>query len=230
MRRYFFPQDVIQSNGNWFFTPSDTPRPLHEMIDIYHKTAGRNTLLELDFAIDRTGRVDPHHRLFYQAFGGFLEKCYGASAALAEGALTFAEAGSVAPFMLELDLGNSSDTSKVDRVVIEENQTKGQLILEYRVVLATRSVAGLETSVVFANGTSVGTRRIEFVSPAARRYLQKLAGSSSSSSGRSHDRQSSGKLRLEVMATARNLPPAIVRFAAFGPCPCPPGSPPDATC
>ena len=199
------------------------------MIDIYHKTAGRNTLLELDFAIDRTGRVDPHHRLFYHAFGGFLEKCYGASATLAEGALTFAEAaGSVAPFTLELDLGNSSGTPQPDRVVIEENQTKGQLILEYRIVLATMSVAGLETSVVFANGTSVGTRRIEFVSPAARRYMQKLAGNSSSS-GHLHDRQRS-KLRLEVTATARNLPPAVVRFAAFGPCPCPAGSPPDATC
>ena len=106
----------------------------------------------------------------------------------------------------------------MDRVVIEEDQTRGQLILAYQVVAMDATDA---STAVFANGTSVGTRRIAFADGsflAAQAERKRARGLPFS------------KLRLEVIATVHELPPAVTRFAAFKICACPAGSPSDATC
>lgn len=50
---------------------------LADLISVYHNTVGANSLLELDFAIDETGQVDPVHAAAYQAFGDWIRGCYG---------------------------------------------------------------------------------------------------------------------------------------------------------
>ncbi|MDR3742201.1 MAG: hypothetical protein P4L40_24555 [Terracidiphilus sp.] len=44
---------------------------------IYHHSVGSNSVLELDVAIDRTGRVDPVHAAAYKQFGDWIRTCYG---------------------------------------------------------------------------------------------------------------------------------------------------------
>ena len=235
-------EDVIQTGGNWFFTPGDGTRPLAEMIRIYHLTAGRNTLLELDYAIDRRGRIAPHHRIFYDSFGAWLDGCYGTPVVAAR-SLSFAAAAEqqqsqqIGPlnavvFALELDVP-WSDAVEVDRVVIEEDQSQGQLILSYRIAASLHSSSGelLVTLPSFGNGTAVGTRRIQFAAGHFREQLQQLA-STKTPSGRTIDAVVPAvlKLRLEMTATANSLPPAVSRFAVFKSCACPAGSLPDAKC
>ena len=106
-----------------------------------------NTVLELDFAIDRSGRVEPSHAALYKAFGDWRRSCYGTP--VASGALNHTGAGAAAaPYSLEV-----TAPTTVDRVVLAEDQRHGQRILQYRVTVK-------ETGAVFANGTAVGNKRI----------------------------------------------------------------------
>jgi hypothetical protein len=79
-------------------------------------------------------------------------------------------------------------TSPIDRVVLQEDQREGQRILSYKVV-------HVATGAVFATGSSVGNKKIDL-------------GTSNVT----------GVLRLEVLSTARGLPP-LVRFGAYAHCP-----------
>ena len=55
---------TLQTGDQWFYNPvNPTPRPLTELIEVYHNSVGRNTVLELDFAIDRRGKLDPTHKV-----------------------------------------------------------------------------------------------------------------------------------------------------------------------
>lgn len=38
---------------------------------------GQNAVLELDFAIDLNGQVDPAHAAAYKQFGDWIRSCYG---------------------------------------------------------------------------------------------------------------------------------------------------------
>lgn len=236
-------EDVIQTRGKWFYTPSEDTRPLAEMIRIYHLTAGRNTLLELDYAVDRRGRISPHHRAFYDSFGAWLDGCYGTPVGGAR-SLSFAAAVEQQQsqtrrvdevvFALELAIP-WAEAAEVDRVVIEEDQSKGQLVLSYRIAAFLRvdsssTFAGNDELLTmlppFGNGTAVGTRRIQFATGHFREHLQQLASSNKSTVTMDGAMQ----LRLEVTGTANGLAPSISRFAAFKSCPCPAGSPPGAEC
>ena len=64
----------------WFWEPSpvdngtQTLRPLDELIFTYHSTVGHNTVLELDFAIDRTGQLEASHVDAYHRLGNWLNE------------------------------------------------------------------------------------------------------------------------------------------------------------
>lgn len=47
------------------------------MIGVYHDTVGQNGVLELDFAIDRQGRVNATHAARYKQLGDWVRGCYG---------------------------------------------------------------------------------------------------------------------------------------------------------
>ena len=56
---------TLQEADVWFYQPGQGIRPLAELIKVYHQTVGRNGVLEMDFAIDRTGKVAPSHEQRY---------------------------------------------------------------------------------------------------------------------------------------------------------------------
>jgi hypothetical protein len=53
---------TLQRGDHWFYTPGDSLNPLATLIDFYHASVGNNGHLEIDFAIDRTGGIDPTHK------------------------------------------------------------------------------------------------------------------------------------------------------------------------
>jgi hypothetical protein len=84
------------------------------MVMTYHATVGANTVMELDFAIDRTGNVAPSHAALYAAFGAWRRACYGtplSSARLAPGQASVTVA--------------LPDGATMDRVVLQEAQAAG---------------------------------------------------------------------------------------------------------
>lgn len=85
---------------------------------MYHASVGANGHLEIDFAIDRTGGVDPKHAAAYAGFGGWIRSCYG----------TPIGTGSLAAGATSAEINLSKPTS-IDRVRMEEDQTKGQIII-----------------------------------------------------------------------------------------------------
>lgn len=190
---YWYPAGLdytLQAGDTWFWEPPPQQlRPLSELISVYHNSVGKNTVMELDFAIDRTGRVDESHAALYESFGTWIRSCYGTAAA--ESSLIPAEADLWTPtpgkvWSLELQLD-----APVDRVVIREDLRFGQRILAYRVVAT--GADGLEPP--FAAGKAVGNKRIH--------VGKKVVGV---------------RLRLEVSTTASSLPPVVKSFAAFEPC------------
>jgi alpha-L-fucosidase len=154
-------------------------RPLSELITVYHNAVGRNTVMELDFAIDQTGQVEASHAALYKRFGDWIRECYGTPLASAQ------LNGSAGSYDLEIVIPISTPA---DRIVLREDQRQGERILSYRVVVVA-------TGAVFSSGTSVGNKRIDLGAANV-----------------------TGTLRLEVVSTARGLPP-FVTFAAYAPCP-----------
>ena len=118
---------------------------------MYHHSVGANGHLEIDFAIDRTGNVDPVHAAGYAAFGAWIRACYGtpvATGALAPGATSFS---------LALPAG-----AVVDRIQLEEDQSAGQTIISY---VVEALVAG--AYVPFSAGVTIGAKRIDVAAAAS---------------------------------------------------------------
>eukprot|EP00041_Stephanoeca_diplocostata_P020989 m.480671 g.480671 ORF g.480671 m.480671 type:complete len:634 (-) comp21709_c0_seq4:260-2161(-) len=152
---------TLQMFDRWFYTPGCPIRSLKEMVQVYHETVGRNGVLELDFAIDRTGRVDPKHEARYGEFGDWIRTCYGTPVGSFVGSAT----GSV--FTINLTSAQS-----VDRVVIRENQAHGQRIRAYMVEYSGTGAA--DDWKTFSTGTGVGNRFISVLAAPVKAITLRL--------------------------------------------------------
>ena len=147
----WYPSGVdvtLQTGDRWFYMPGVALHPLADLVQFYHSSVGMNGHLEIDFAISRTGEVDPLHAAAYAGFGAWIRSCYGspvASGALPAGATSFV-----------LPLGSGGAAVTVDRVRMQEDQTAGQLIYSYTV---EAQVGGAWQA--FSSGVSVGASRID---------------------------------------------------------------------
>lgn len=118
------------------------------MIDIYHATVGANGLLELDFAVDRTGNVHPAHAARYAELGQWISECYDTPVASTRVQLPGSNG------RVELSLAGGGQV--VDRVMLREDQSRGQRVRQF---VVDGRVAGHGWARL-ANGTSVGNKRI----------------------------------------------------------------------
>ena len=129
----------------WFWEPgpqdggTQTLRTMDELIFTYHSTVGHNTVMELDFAIDRHGEVEPSHAALYKRLGDFIATCYGDRNVLARG-----DAVVVDPAAVDVATGGRTvlvagaavasarvelrEDAVFDRVVLREDQTAGQRV------------------------------------------------------------------------------------------------------
>ena len=101
-------------------------------------------VLELDFAIDRTGKVAPLHEARYREFGAWITSCYGTPVAE-----TMPTNGS-SEVTLALPAG-----AVIDRVQIREDQSQGQRVRSFQVEVQVGSAWQ-----PFITGTGVGNRYI----------------------------------------------------------------------
>jgi len=123
------------------------------MIQVYHQTVGRNCLLMLDLAPDRTGLIPVDHAVRYKQLGDFIRSCYGSSIPPSQ-RLTFDDS------TLHIQSFNSTPVT-VDRSVIQEDQTNGQVIRSYTVDVQLANSTDPTQWITVAQGTSVGNKKID---------------------------------------------------------------------
>jgi len=115
---------------------------------VYHGTVGRNGMLELDFAINRSGLVDEAHAERYKEFGDWIRACYGTPVVSTAVTGTYAE--------LETPPGSP----QIDRVMLQEDLASGQRVRAYRVEYLLQGKWTL-----FSSGRSIGHKRIDLGNP-----------------------------------------------------------------
>jgi hypothetical protein len=144
---------TLQASDVWFFEPGAPLRPLAELQLTYHATVGANTVMELDFAIDRTGNVAPNHAALYRAFGDWRRACYGSpigSARLVPGELS-----------LTFSLGSRQSGLLMDRIMLQEAlavDTYGQCVANYTLEV---EVNGVFEQFGVSGASTIGNKRIE---------------------------------------------------------------------
>eukprot|EP00049_Salpingoeca_infusionum_P017725 m.354135 g.354135 ORF g.354135 m.354135 type:complete len:581 (-) comp16928_c0_seq1:238-1980(-) len=136
---------TLQNFDTWFFVPNTGIRGISDMINVYHHTVGSNGVLELDFAIDRTGNVDPTHASRYAELGTWIKNCYGTP---------LANASTLAQTTVQLKF--SSPTS-VDRFMLQEMFEQGERVRSWSIAVQTSAGADYQP---FANGTVIGYKQI----------------------------------------------------------------------
>ncbi|KFY38444.1 hypothetical protein V495_06565 [Pseudogymnoascus sp. VKM F-4514 (FW-929)] len=149
---------TLQTEDRWFFGVDQPLRSIEEMIDVYHTTVGRNCILELDLAPDRSGLIPARHAARYKQLGDFIRSCYDKPIAPKETKPENDEAGS---YSLAFDVPTA-----IDRIVLMEDQTNGQVIRSYQVhakiVDAQEANGTLNVPwTLVSNGTSVGHKKID---------------------------------------------------------------------
>jgi alpha-L-fucosidase len=123
------------------------------MIQVYHQTVGRNCLLMLDLAPDRTGIIPVAHASRYKELGDFIRSCYGTSVPPSRRLI-------LDDSNIHIQLFDSSPVT-VDRSVIQEDQTNGQLIRGYTVDVQLVNTTNATQWITVAQGTSVGNKKID---------------------------------------------------------------------
>ncbi|OBT53599.1 hypothetical protein VE04_07443 [Pseudogymnoascus sp. 24MN13] len=160
---YFCPAEcdtTLQTGDRWFFRVNQPLRSLKEMIDVYHKTVGRNCLLELDLAPDRSGLVPAGQVARYKQLGDFINSCY--SSPIAHNA-THSESDT-GIYSMKFD-----QPTLIDRIILMEDQTDGQVIRSYQVYGKISNDTNGASNVPFtliSKGTSVGHKKIDLFSNA----------------------------------------------------------------
>ena len=147
---------TLQENDRWFWGANQSLRPLSELVEVYHLTVGRNCLLQMDLTPDTDGLVPANYAARYAQLGGIIRGCY--------------EDQVIGPGtqLCDPDTGycliRFGTPVSVDRIVLMEDQSAGQVIRGYTV---TGHIVGNYTSGLadqwqtLSNGTSVGHKKID---------------------------------------------------------------------
>lgn len=158
---YFAPAEcdtTLQTDDRWFWGEDQPLRSLADMIDVYHQTVGRNCLLELDLAPDRSGLIPARHAARYKELGDFIKACYDHPVSSSSSYTNTTTATGVA-------LTFAYPTS-IDRIALMEDQTQGQVIRAYEVWAKIVDAEEMDGTLdvpwtLVSNGSSVGHKRID---------------------------------------------------------------------
>lgn len=138
---------TLQQGDNWFYMPGVPVHSLSDLATVYHNSVGANGHLELDFAIDRTGGIDPAHAAMYKTFGDWIRACYGTP-------VGFKSVTGASTAVLTLPTAGV----QVDRVELREDQTQGQLVIDY---VVTYQAPGSSAWLPFSSGMTIGAKHID---------------------------------------------------------------------
>ncbi|KFZ02636.1 hypothetical protein V501_09510, partial [Pseudogymnoascus sp. VKM F-4519 (FW-2642)] len=137
---------TLQTDDRWFFGVKQPLRSIEEMIDVYHTSVGRNCVLELDLAPDRSGLIPARHAARYKQLGDFIRSCYDNPIAPRD-TKPEDEAGS---YSLTFDLPTAIDRI-VHAKIVDAEEANGTLNVPWTLV---------------SNGTSVGHKKIDLFNKA----------------------------------------------------------------
>lgn len=138
---------TLQENDEWFYIPEVPIRSLSTMMEIYHQTVGRNGVLELDVAVDGTGRVHYDHAQRYKQMGDYIETCYGSP---------LQNWTNVTGYVIDLELEQPVLT---DRIMLREDQWRGgQRVRDYKIYIKKSQA---DEWSLFSQGKSIGNKRID---------------------------------------------------------------------
>lgn len=129
------------------------------MVGVYHSSVGRNCVLALDLAPDRTGLVPAAAAARYKELGDFIRSCYdepNASKAV--------DSSAAGEHLMTFD-----KPTVIDRIVMMEDQTNGQVIRSYDVYAKIIDTDGINNSrnadwTRVSGGKSIGHKRIDLFS------------------------------------------------------------------
>jgi len=172
---------TLQENDVWFYVKGHPIRSLRELQNVYHGTVGRNSNLLLDMAPTPEGVLDDAAVARYREFGDWVRGCYGPGK----------EANATGPVKgstVEMSLNGAT----IDRVVLREDQSAGELVRNYTLQLL--SSGGWQH---VSSGTSVGNKRIDLFPGGA------VAGVKA--------------IRLTMVVDEGEPEPSLKSFAAYGP-------------
>merc|ERR1719440_2752642 len=106
----------------------------------------------MDFAPNKDGLIAPDQVAAYKEFGDWIRSCYGSALASTNGTTAINQT---------LLLALPDHQYPVDRIVLQEDQTQGQLILAYEVEAQEGSGPWTQVS----KGQSIGNKRIDLMAP-----------------------------------------------------------------
>jgi alpha-L-fucosidase len=151
---------TLQTGDRWFYGVDQPLRSFEELVEVYHRTVGRNSLLELDVSPDRTGLVYASHAARYKQLGDFIKSCYGEPVNANNTQSSSKDDGSYTM--------SFSYPTTIDRVMLMEDQTNGQVIRSYEVFAKVVDIDDGATDgtldvpwTKMGNGTSIGHKRID---------------------------------------------------------------------
>ncbi|CAG8982115.1 hypothetical protein HYALB_00003207 [Hymenoscyphus albidus] len=146
---------TLYTPTRWFFGDGFPLRNISELVGVYHTTVGRNCILELDFSPDTRGLIPDSHVALYKQLGDFVRTCYNNPINSTE----TTPQGSDGSYSFKYDT-----PTLIDRIVLMEDQTNGQVIRSYSVYVKMADVPDAPWTLV-SQGTSVGHKKIDlFVS------------------------------------------------------------------
>ena len=147
---------TLQENDRWFWGANQQLRPLAELVDVYHNTVGHNCLLQMDLTPDTDGLIPATYAARYAQLGGVIRSCYVDQV--------------IQPDTSECDDDGACELTfdtpvSVDRIVLMEDQTQGQVIRGYTVdalIVGNYTAAGVaEGWQQLSVGSSVGHKKID---------------------------------------------------------------------
>jgi alpha-L-fucosidase len=153
--------DTVMLEPHSWFTgpPREKSRSLASLIEVYHDSVGKNCVLELGIAVNKTGVVPEGQAARAAEFGAWVKSCYGTPLATLKAVVANAT-------MVTLALPAAGVTT--DRISIGEDLAHGQLIRAYSISV---QVKGSNTWQPFSNGTSVGHKKIDVLPQGAAPVL-----------------------------------------------------------
>ena len=138
---------TLQIKDKWFYTPGLPIRSLKDMVDVYHETVGKNGVLELDFAINRDGVIEPKHAKRYKQLGTWIKKCYGSPVSSISGI------SGQKNIVLRIPKG-----VYIDRLMLQEDLTKGQIIRSFEIYESSNRTH--EWNKIYESTSGIGNKRI----------------------------------------------------------------------
>ena len=133
--------DTTLSSGGWFWRPLENLKTLQQLKTTYFRTVGQNTNLLLNAAPNPYGLIDSRAMKLYKEFGQWISECFNKPIVSTNGTNSN---------LIKLGNGQSFE---FNIIVIQEDQTNGQLVTEFTVY------DGVNYFVFYA-GTSIGNKLI----------------------------------------------------------------------